>query len=158
MSADLDFGTLRAANCARLPTFKNRKGERAHSSNDGSDWALSAWINATAGEAGELAEAYLFIAMTKSLGSAGDTVKKIERGDKSLDEARAKLASEFADVVTYLDILAMRCGIDLGAATVAKFNEVSKRVGSPIEITDGGGVLVVTEAFPSPSMKANEDE
>ena len=108
----LDFATLRAANLARLPLFKNSKGEPAHSEPDGSDWALSAWCNAVCGE----------------LGEAANIIKKIERGDLSLDEAREALGMEFADVVIYLDILAFRAGVDLGAATVAKWNEVSERV------------------------------
>jgi hypothetical protein len=37
-----------------------------------------------------------------------------------------------ADVVTYLDILAFRCGVDLGNATMSKFNRVSERVGSDV--------------------------
>lgn len=138
MTDGLTFNTLRQANLHRLPQFKNRKGEPAHDRPDGSDWKLSAWVNATIGEAGELAEAYLQVAMLKALGKAADVVKKIERGDVALDEARAKLADEFADVQTYLDILAMRCGIDLGAATIAKFNRVSERVGSTIRINDAG--------------------
>lgn len=118
----LTFNALRAANRARLPTFKNRKGEPAHSEPDGSDWALSAWSNAVCGE----------------LGEAANLIKKVERGDLTLDEARADLAREFADVVTYLDILAFRAGVDLGAATIAKFNEISVRVGSPVELKEDG--------------------
>ncbi len=41
-------------------------------------------------------------------------------------------AGEVGDVQTYLDLLAHSVGVDLGPATVAKFNEVSKRVGSPL--------------------------
>lgn len=117
---NLSFKTLREANLARLPTFRNAKGEFAHSQSDGSDWLLSQWSNAVLGE----------------LGEAANIIKKIERGDFSLDEARISLAKEFADVVAYLDILAHRAGIDLGEATRAKFNEVSVRVGSPIRIID----------------------
>lgn len=119
MTDGLTFNTLRGANIARLPQFKNRKGEPAHSTLDGSDWKLSAWCNAVTGE----------------LGEAANIIKKIERGDMTLDEAREDLAKEFADIVTYLDILAMRAGVDLGEATVNKFNEVSKRVGSSIRIS-----------------------
>lgn len=43
---------------------------------------------------------------------------------------------ELADVVTYLDILAMQLDIDLGEATKSKFNEVSDRVGSYVIIGD----------------------
>jgi NTP pyrophosphatase (non-canonical NTP hydrolase) len=112
----LTFRTLRDANKARLPQFKNRRGEPAHSEPDGSDWKLSAWCNAVTGELGELA----------------NLIKKIERGDMTLDEARQDVADELADVVTYLDILAFRCGVDLGSATMSKFNRVSERVGSDV--------------------------
>jgi NTP pyrophosphatase (non-canonical NTP hydrolase) len=110
----LSFARLRAANMRRLPEFKNRRGEPAHSEPDGSDWKLSAWCNAVTGELGELA----------------NLIKKIERGDFTLAEARQDVADELADVATYLDILAFRCGVDLGEATVSKFNRVSERVGS----------------------------
>ena len=54
--------------------------------------------------------------------------------DLTLDEARPDVAKELADVVTYLDLLAFRCGVDLGRATMDKFNEVSERVGFPDRI------------------------
>lgn len=111
------FDALRAANVARIPTFKNAQGVQFHAS-DGSDWSLEKWMNAVLGE----------------LGEAANIIKKIGRGDFSLESARPALAKEFADVLTYLDILAFRCGVDLGAATLQKFNEISARVGSPIKI------------------------
>lgn len=117
MSLDLD--ALREANKKRLPQFKNSKGEPAHSTPDGSDWALSTWSNAVLGE----------------LGEAANLIKKIERGDITLEDARPALAKEFADVLTYLDILSMRAGVDLGRATIEKFNEVSVRVGSTIRLS-----------------------
>ncbi len=109
---ELNLRILRQANVARLPKFKNRKGEPAHSKADGSDWALSAWANAVCGE----------------LGEAANLIKKIERGDYTLEEKREELGKELADVLTYLDILAFRAGVDLGRATIDKFNEVSRRV------------------------------
>jgi NTP pyrophosphatase (non-canonical NTP hydrolase) len=109
----LSFDMLRAANTARLPLFKNRKGEPAHSEPDGSDWSLCDWSNAVVGEIGE----------------AANIIKKVRRGDLTLEEARPALAKEFADAVTYLDILAMRAGIDLGEATTQKWDEVSERIG-----------------------------
>jgi NTP pyrophosphatase (non-canonical NTP hydrolase) len=118
----LDFDTLRRANLMRLPEFKNPKGEPAHAAPDGSDWALSAWCNAVCGE----------------LGEAANLIKKIERGDFTLEEKREELGKEFADIVTYLDILAMRAGVNLGEATVAKFNEVSRRVGSSVVMSSFG--------------------
>jgi len=116
--SDLSFKTLRSANLNRLPEFKNSKGELAHSKRDGSDWKLSAWSNAVVGE----------------LGEAANIIKKIERGDFTLEEKREELAKEFADVITYMDILAYRAGVDLGAAVIMKFNQVSKRTGSKVRI------------------------
>lgn len=128
----LTFNTLREANKKRLPTFKNSKGQLAHSKADGSDWTPAQWLQALMGELGEYA----------------DKRKKFERGDLTVAEFTLEAEKELADVQTYLDILAMRCldepgfadkdGIDLGRATIAKFNEVSDRVGSNILIkTDG---------------------
>lgn len=114
----MDFSTLRDANIRRLPQFKNSKGEPAHSQPDGSDWSLAEWCNAVTGE----------------LGEAANLIKKVQRGDYTLDEARQDLADEFADIVTYLDILAMRAGVDLGEAVRNKFNLVSHRVGADVFI------------------------
>ena len=136
----LDFATLRRANQMRLPQFKNPKGEPAHKEPDGSDWALSAWCNAVCGE----------------LGEAANLIKKIERGDFTLEEMRGALAHEFADIVTYLDILAARAGVNLGDATVEKFNIVSERVGSTVRIAAlPGGALVAGHARPA-SVSAKE--
>lgn len=116
------FDNLRTANVRRLPLFKNRLGQPAHSRPDGSDWSLAQWCNAVVGEIGE----------------AANIIKKIDRGDMTLDQARPLLAKEFADVVTYLDILAFRAGVDLGEATRQKWNEVSDRVGCGLQINEFG--------------------
>lgn len=119
--SSFSFDLLRAANVARLPTFRNRLGQPAHSEADGSDWSDAEWLQAVTGELGELA----------------NEMKKRLRGDYAdLPDAviRHKLASEVADVQIYLDLLAFRLGIDLGRATIEKFNEVSLRVRSPVWI------------------------
>lgn len=131
----LTFSTLRQANLQRLPQFKNKKSQPAHSKKDGSDWKLTTWIAAAAGEGGEMVEALLIF---KALGHAANTAKKIERGDISLEDARADLAKELADVAIYLDIVAYRAGVDLGQAVISKFNEVSRRVGSTTLIKADG--------------------
>lgn len=118
MTDGLTFNTLRGANIARIPQFKNAQGLPAHSEPDGSDWSLSDWCTAITGE----------------LGEAANIIKKVKRGDFTLDEARESLAKEFADVVIYLDILAMRAGINLGQATMDKFNETSIKVGSTVRV------------------------
>lgn len=120
-SGSLTFETLRRANLMRLPLFKNTKGGPAHSIPNGSDWTPLEWIGAVVGELGELA----------------NNLKKIKRGDVTAEEMQQKVADELADVQTYLDLLAFQCGIDLGKATIRKWNEVSKRVGVPIRIADG---------------------
>jgi hypothetical protein len=123
----LTFHALRLANLARLPRFKNRRGQPAHSEPDGSDWTTAEWGNATAGELGEV-----LVEFGKLL-QICDTLKKLERGDLGeLEDARQRLAHELADAVTYIDLTAYRCGVDLGAAIVEKFNEVSGRVGAEV--------------------------
>ncbi len=114
----LTFDELRYANLLRLPLFRNRKGGLAHAKRDGSDWCLAQWCNAVTGE----------------LGEAANIIKKIERGDMSLEEAREDLARELADVQTYLDLLAYRAGVNLGDATITKWNEVSHRIGVSIQL------------------------
>lgn len=122
------FNTLRAANIARLPQFKNRKGQPAHSEPDGSDWSPAQWLQAVVGELGEYA----------------NLRKNHERGDIDADTFYREAADELADVATYLDILAFRLGIDLEAAIASKFNRVSERVGSDVRLAakatgkDGG--------------------
>lgn len=86
----LTFKTLCQANLLRLPTFRNSKGEIAHSEPDGSDWDLEDWMVALSGEVGELM----------------NLMKKLRRNDFTLEEKRKDIGKELADCVIYLDILA----------------------------------------------------
>jgi NTP pyrophosphatase (non-canonical NTP hydrolase) len=131
MTDGLTFNTLRAANVNRLPTFKNAKGEPAHSMPDGSDWSPAQWLQAVSGELGEYA----------------NLRKKFERGDIDEEEFRAFAKEELADIVTYLDILAFQLKIDLGKAVISKFNLVSDRVKSPIKIHTDGSDFYVEKLF-----------
>jgi NTP pyrophosphatase (non-canonical NTP hydrolase) len=115
---ELKFNDLRSANIKRLKHFKNGKGKPAHSKKDGSDWCLAQWCNAVCGE----------------LGEAANLIKKIERGDFTLEEKREELGKEFADVICYMDLLAFRAGVNLGESVRNKFNEISVRVGSPVRL------------------------
>lgn len=117
--SNLTFDALRQANLMRLPEFKNRKGELAHSKPDGSDWPLDAWTNALSGEAGE----------------AANIAKKVRRGDLSLEEARPMLAKELADVLIYADLTALQLGIGLDELLMEKFNETSRTIGSSVRLT-----------------------
>jgi len=121
MTDGLTFNTLRAANCARLPLFKDKHGRICHAP-DGSDWTPAQWLQAVVGELGEYA----------------NFRKKFERGDISEAQFRAEAAKELADVQTYLDILACQIGVDLGRATIDKFNEVSERMQCPVRILEDG--------------------
>jgi len=114
----LTFNTLRAANEARLPEFKNKNGDAAHDVADGSDWSMNDWAVAMVGEAGE----------------ACNVLKKVRRGDITMEEARPKLEMEFADVAIYLDLLAKRAGINLGEAVMKTFNAKSVQVGSRVRL------------------------
>ena len=124
----LTLNTLRDANKARLPEFKNKHGQPAHSKPDGSDWSPAQWLQAVVGQLGEYA----------------NFRKKFERGDLTFEEFEVHAGKELADVQTYLSLLALRCldepdqphpdGIDLGQATIDKFNEVSERVGSTVRL------------------------
>lgn len=113
----LTFTELRIANATRCKHFRNAKGELCHPGGI-NDWPIEKWMNAVLGE----------------LGEAANILKKIDRGDFTLDEGRAALAEEFADTVTYLDMAASRVGIDLGQSVREKFNQVSEKVKSPVRL------------------------
>ena len=114
----LSFATLRAANRRRLPQFRDRQGRLCHSHPTGADWSVAEWLEAVVGELGEFANLH----------------KKVRRGDLSLADAARELAFELADVVIYLDLLALQLDVDLGAAVRDKFNIVSSRVGAEVFI------------------------
>lgn len=103
----LSFNALRRANLKRQNAYRR-----------GTPWTPAQWVCAVTGELGETA----------------NIVKKIFRGDFTLEEKRGDLADELADIQTYLDLLAESLGIDLGAATIAKWNAVSERVGSDLRL------------------------
>ena len=122
MSDSLTFDILRAANKARLPTFRNSNGDIAHKKADGSDWSVNDWIVALVGEVGEMA----------------NVAKKYRRGDISREEFEDFMGKELPDIQIYLDLLSTQVGVDLGEATILKFNEVSERVNSPVRIFRNG--------------------
>jgi NTP pyrophosphatase (non-canonical NTP hydrolase) len=132
MTDGLTLNTLRGANAARLPKFKNAKGELSHPTVDGhnDNWSLCDWATAVTGE----------------LGEAANVIKKIRRGDFTLEEKRVELGKELADVLCYLDLLALAAGIDLGRVTIDKFNEVSNRIDCPIKIRLDGSDWCITRA------------
>lgn len=93
------------------------------------------------GETGELVEALeIGLHAAASAGKTLNAVKKYYRGEigiaggveveKSLDGIR----DELGDVVICCSLLANKLGIDLGAATKAKFNKTSDKYGLPTKL------------------------
>lgn len=111
MTNGLTFNALREANSARLKEHKNARGQPVHLNADGTPWTPAQWLQALTGELGEYA----------------NVRKKFERGDIDKTAFQRRAAGELADAVTYLDFLAWSIGVDLGQATIAKFNRVSER-------------------------------
>jgi len=112
MGNGLTFAALRKTNVARC-----EKAFHALTA-----WSAQDWACALAGE----------------VGKACNIVKKMRRGDAGPD-ARRDLGSELADTIIYADLLAAREGIDLEAAVIAKFNEVSRRRNCDIFLGEGEG-------------------
>jgi NTP pyrophosphatase (non-canonical NTP hydrolase) len=110
----LTFAAFRAANVARCLKWHPKGIE---------SWSPSDWLTAVTGELGELAS----LLKMRNRERDGLPGNKFSPTDK-------QVADELADVLTYLDLLADVLGVNLGAAAVEKFNEVSERVGFPDRI------------------------
>jgi NTP pyrophosphatase (non-canonical NTP hydrolase) len=82
------------------------------------EWDLPRWGNALAGEVGETC----------------NLIKKIDRGDFSLDAVRDELGSELADIIAYATHLANAADINLETAMRTKFTKVAERRGSVIRL------------------------
>lgn len=87
-------------------------------------WTPTDWACAMAGEAGEVCNA------VKKLRRHADGTNTA-KDPQSPEKCKEIIAKEIADTVIYLDLLASRLGIDLGAAVCKKFNEVSRRMSAP---------------------------
>lgn len=77
------------------------------------DWSPQDWALAIADEAGELC----------------NLLKKARRGDFTVEERKADILAEIADVMIYCDLLMSRLDAETGFEVLKKFDEVSKRVG-----------------------------
>lgn len=80
-----------------------------------------------------MTEEFLGNALAGEVGEACNIVKKLARKRLGIlgtgNVTATDLAKELADVVIYADLLAKHFNIDLGAAVISKFNEVSERYG-----------------------------
>lgn len=137
----LTLEVLHRANMIRLPQFKDAHGRLAHAKPDGSDWNPAQWLQAMLGEVGEYA----------------NIRKKFERGDLTFEQYVPLASKELADIQTYFSILCARAldvvakeggwvvdphptGVDISAAVIQKFNEVSERVGADVFLTETGDI------------------
>lgn len=77
------------------------------------EWPIQNWALAIAGEAGELC----------------NLVKKVIRGDFTLEEKRQEILEEIADVMTYCDLAMTHLDADTATELMAKFDKVSARIG-----------------------------
>jgi NTP pyrophosphatase (non-canonical NTP hydrolase) len=84
------------------------------------EWSPSDWLVAVTGELGELAS------LMKMRNRERDGLE----GNK-FSPTDEQVANELADIATYLDLLAVSLGVDLGEAVRRKFNIVSERMGFP---------------------------
>lgn len=106
---DLTFRALREGNIDRREVVLR---ERMPNFNPETDtWTLNDWMTALVGEVGE----------------AANILKKVKRGDFTLDFIREDLAEELADAQSYLDLLSTAAGISLEAATRNKWNKVAEK-------------------------------
>ena len=85
-----------------------------------SDWSLSDWMTAVAGEMGEAAN------VAKKLNRVRDG---IPGNSETPDALKAALADEIADTFIYLDLLAQSQGIVLEDAVLGKFQRMSAKIG-----------------------------
>lgn len=76
------------------------------------EWLPVGWPLAICGEAGELA----------------NLMKKVMRGDFTIEEKRREIEGEIADIICYCDLMASAIGANTGEIVRRKFNEVTKRV------------------------------
>lgn len=129
----LNFEELRVQNLGRC-------GEAFHPIKS---WSPTDWMTAIAGEVGEAANLVKKLRRLESGGLdapanqelAAEAPSEIYGSeDARLIYARSylaeRVAEELADAVIYIDLLASRLDINLGAAVAEKFNKTSVKVGS----------------------------
>src|SRR5688572_18541901 len=85
-------------------------------------WTLSDWSNALAGEVGEACN---IIKKMRRL----ELGMRQNRSPKTMEEFKQDLSHEIADAFLYLNLLAVKAGIDMEIAVWEKFNIVSSAEG-----------------------------
>lgn len=89
----------------------------------------------------QITAAYRGNELAGEVGEACNVIKKLERermGIKGSRDTVEHLAQELADIIICVDLIAMQYGIDLGTATIHKFNETSDKVGLSTRMVPNG--------------------
>lgn len=107
---------LRMNDATRVKRWHGKRGIK--------DWNTMEWACAMCGEAGEAAN------MAKKIGRFDHKLNR-RKNEKNRIRLVRLLADEIADTIIYLDLLALREGIDLPSAIKSKFNRTSKEFGFP---------------------------
>lgn len=90
-------------------------------------WSETDWMTAVAGEVGEAAN---LIKKRRRLSTPNNTQEKNYNAELHINN----VIDELADAVIYIDLLCTRMGGNLEEGIRRKFKEVSKRVGSVVEL------------------------
>jgi NTP pyrophosphatase (non-canonical NTP hydrolase) len=86
--------------------------------------------------------AFRGVELAGEVGEACNIIKKLERARIGIRGSRAtekELASELADIVICVYLIAGDLGIDMGEEIIAKFNETSTKYGLSDFMEDGHG-------------------
>ena len=144
MVAPKDFLSTRPVLPLRLNTLRLMNVARAHESYPACHrWTPSDWMNALVGEVGETANMLKKLSIPESYTEA------------EIDALWYNLGGELADILIYLDLLCAKLNIDLGAAVIQKFNEVSARpkVNSPRRLLMPSARLSTVDALDDAVMQ-----
>jgi len=79
-------------------------------------WNLTDWVRNVAWGADEV----------------GAVLESVRCGRRTLDDARAEFGRKIADTFAALDLLATSIDLDLATVVADEFNELSRKVGSPL--------------------------
>lgn len=109
MKDGLSFKVLRKSNELRLSQFKIF---RASTLNKKINWNLEQWI----------------LNLTGEVGKAYSIIKGIKKDNLTIEEIKEDLTEQLAYIQIHLDILANEANIDLGKATIDKFNKISDSI------------------------------
>lgn len=119
MSDGLSFEDLRKANSTRCVRWHKGGIE---------EWSVTDWATAVTGELGEACNA---IKKLRRIECGAQNINDPDRQLTEVSQAVASIGEELADTLIYLDLLALRLGIDLEAEVVRKFNATSERYSFP---------------------------